>query len=499
MLTTQSISLVITTPETETVNFTVSSINQTIANGSVTAGTPTTISDSTLLSYHVNSESERYKGLLVTAEMGKKISVAVAMSHFDDYSAGVYVSYPALVYPVNSYVYYAVSVGTDEATSYSSLLLVSGNNNTNIRITPTVAVMIPSSLTQSGIQTVLNAGQSITIQLQYLETLLLKPAEATVDLTGTKVESSNPISVFSGHTCGFIPVGQFACDFVGEQIPPVASWGNEFLVQSFYNRESGYILKLIGSKNNTNVNVSCDNGNSYSLSLQEGGVLSQTIPQTSCYINSTSPILIAQFSQAQFADSSFSSYAMSIIPPLHQYPSNVTSFPIISLLGAPVSVNLVVLAADDSSQIRLNGSRLPSLSSSSWKHYNSSVGGCYVFNSYSLSVDTGEISVWSNNSNDKILAMVYGLQQFVGYSYTGNLYLKPTEGMYIEDYIFKIIVHISCVFVLCVSKLFFVACFLLCQANYTLDTATCTCVLSNSQNVCQGMNCSDCKLFNFEC
>ena len=430
MLTTQFISLVITTPETETVNFTVSSLTRTIANGIVTAGTSTTISDSALLSYHVNSESERYKGLLVNTEMGKKISVAVAMSHFDDYSAGVYVNYPALVYPVNSYVYYAVSVGTDESTSYSSLLLVSGNNNTNITITPTVTVTIPSSLTQSGDEVNLNAGQSITIQLQYLETLLLKPVAARADLTGTKVESSNPISVYSGHTCGFIPVGQFACDFVGEQIPPVASWGNEFLVQSFYNRESGYILKLIGSQNHTNVNVSCDNGNSISLSLHKGCVLSQTIPQTSCYISSTSPVLVAQFSLAQFADSSFSSYgdpAMTIIPPLHQYASNVTSFPIISLLGAPVSVNLVVLAADNSSQIRLNGTFLPSLMSNSWKHYNSSVGGCYVFNSYSLS--GSEISVWSNNSNDKILAMVYGLQQFVGYSYTGNLDLKPTEGM----------------------------------------------------------------------
>ena len=449
MLTTQFISLVITTPETETVSFTVSSLTQTIANGSVTAGTPTTISDTTLLSYHVNSESERYKGLLVNAEMGKKISVAVAMSHSGDYSAGVYVNYPALVYPVNSYVYYAVSVGTDESTSYSSLLLVSGNNNTNIKITPTATVTIPSSLTQSGIQTVLNAGQSITIQLQYLETLLLKPVAARADLTGTKVHSSNPISVYSGHTCGFIPVGQFDCDFVGEQIPPVASWGNEFLVQSFYNRESGYILKLIGSQNNTGIDIMCDNGNTFSLSIQENGVLSQTISQTSCYINSTSPILVAQFSLAQFADSSFSSYgdpAMTIIPPLHQYPSNVTSFPIISLLGAPVSVNLVVLAADDSSQIQLHGSHLPSLSSSSWKHYNSSFGGCYVFNSYSLS-GSGEISVWSNNSNDKILAMVYGLQQFVGYSYTGNLDLKPTEGMCA---VYALLCFNVCAYYLCV-------------------------------------------------
>uniref|UniRef100_A0A1X7T062 Ig-like domain-containing protein n=1 Tax=Amphimedon queenslandica TaxID=400682 RepID=A0A1X7T062_AMPQE len=403
MLTTQSISLVITTPETETVNFTVSNLTQTIANGSVTAG------------------------LLVTTGTNKKISVTVAMSHFGDYSAGMYVNYPALFYPVNSYVYYAVSIGTDESTSFSSLLIVSGNNNTNITITPTVTVTIPSSLTSSGNQISLNAGQSITIQLQYLETLLLKPVTARADLTGTKVESSNPISVYSGHTCGFIPVGQFARDFVGEQIPPVASWGNEFLVQSFYNRQTGY--------NKTN------------------------------WI--TDSILIAQFSLAQFADFSFTSYgdpAMTIIPPLHQYASNVTSFPIISLLGASTSVNLVVLAADDSSQIQLNGTVLPSLTSSSWKHYNSSVGGCYVFNSYSLS-GTGEVSVWSNNSNDKILAMVYGLQQFIGYSYTGNLDLKPSE-----------------------------ACFLLCEANYVLNTDTCTCSITNICELSPCQNGGSCTL-----
>ena len=450
MLTSEFVSLVITTPETETVNFTVRSLTQTISSSSVTAGTPRTISHSSLLSYHVNSESERYKGLLVTTGTDKKISVAVAMSHFGDYSAGVYVNYPALVYPVNSYVYYAVSIGTSESTSFSSLLIVSGNNDTNITITPTVTVTIPGNLTSSGNQISLNAGQSITIQLQYLQTLLLKPVAAMADLTGTEVESSNPISVYSGHTCGFIPVGQFACDFVGEQIPPVASWGNEFLVQSFYNRQSGYILKLIGSQNNTGIGITCDNGNTYSLSLQEDGVLSQTIPQTSCYINSTSPILVAQFSLAQFADPSFTSFgdpAMTIIPPLHHYASNATSFPIISLLGASTSVNLAVLAADDSSQIQLDGTLLPSLNSSSWKHYNSSVGGCYVLNSYSLSGSSGEISVWSDNSNDKILAMVYGLQQFVGYSYTGSLELKPSEGMCSHDCIFeiKMFLHTSCV------------------------------------------------------
>ena len=426
------ILLVITTPETETVNFTVSSLTQTIANGSVTAGTPTTISDSTLLSYHVNSESERYKGLLVTTGTDKKISVAVAILnslHQSDNlfeSVGIYVNYPALVYPVNSYVYYAVSVGTDESTSFSSLLLVSGNNKTDIRITPTVTITIPLTQCNDHMQIRLNAGQSITIQLHYLETLLLKPVVEKADLTGTKLESNNPISLYSGHTC-FYPSD---CDFVGEQIPPVASWGNEFLVQSFHNHEFGYILKLIGSQTNTNVNVLCDEGNnSYSVSLQEGGVLSQTISQTSCYISSTSPILVAQFSLV-FP-------GMSIIPPLHQYPSNVTSFPIINILGESVSVNLVVLAADDSSQIRLHGTLLPSLTSSSWKYYNSFFHGCYVFNNYSLSNNDNEITIWSNNSEDKILAMVYGLAdtffEHFTYSYSGNIDLEPSEGMSLTE------------------------------------------------------------------
>uniref|UniRef100_A0A1X7SK47 EGF-like domain-containing protein n=2 Tax=Amphimedon queenslandica TaxID=400682 RepID=A0A1X7SK47_AMPQE len=202
------VSLVITTPETETVNFTVSNLTQTIANGSVTAGIPTTIND-IILFYAVNSELERYKGLLVTSGTDKKISVTVSvLSTFP--SRGIYINYPVLVYPVHSYVYYAVSIGTDESSSFSSLLIVSGNNNTNIRITPTVTVTIPSSLTSSGNQISLNAGQSITIQLQYLETFLLKPVVDKADLTGTKLESNNPISVYSGHTC----VLGSNCDFV---------------------------------------------------------------------------------------------------------------------------------------------------------------------------------------------------------------------------------------------------------------------------------------------
>ena len=428
------IELVITTSELDPVNFTVSSLNETLYIGTVTAGTPTNIinNSGTLFNYMVSSESDRYKGILVTTGSQRKISVTVAFAEFHG-SIGAYFTYPAWGYPVNSFEYYAVSTSATSTNTFSSLLIVSANNNTNITITPSETVTIPSDLSLTGSDTILNAGQSITIQLQYLETLLVRPVTALADLTGTKVESNKPVCVYSGHTCGNIPTNQCCCDFVGEQLPPVASWGNEFLVQSFYNRPSGYILKLVGSQDDTSVSIECNENRNYSVSLQEGVVLNQTINQTSCYIHSTKPMLVAQFSLGQAADNytkgEYGDPAMTIIPPLHHYTNNATSFPRISLfLTLPTYVNLAVLAGSDSSQIHVNGNLLPSLLSNSWSNSTSFVG-YYTFSGYNLT-ESGRISVWSENYNDKILAIVYGTMLSAGYSYLGRLNLKPNGGMY---------------------------------------------------------------------
>ena len=449
------IELVITTSEPDPVNFTVSSLDETLYTGTVSTGAPTNIIDNndTLLPYMVSSESDRYKGILVTTGSQKKISVTVAIAEFIG-SAGVYLNYPAWGYPVNNYVYYAVSIGTTYVFTFSSLLIVSANDNTNVTITSSVTVTLPSDLSPTGNDTILNAGQSVTIKLQYLETLLLKPVTALADLTGTKVESNKPVSVYSGHTCGNIPSNVSGCDFVGEQIPPVASWRKEFLVQSYYNRFSGYLLKLIGTENNTSVSMVCDDGYHYSLSLNEGDVLSQTITNTSCYINSTKPILVAQFSFGWASNAlKYGDVAMTIIPPLHHYTNNVTSFPLISLFSNISDyVNLAVFAGSDSSQIQWNGNLLPSLSSSSWKRYtsSSSAGNYYVLDSYNLA-GGGVVSIWSDNYSDKILAVAYGMAEIIGYSYTGNLNLRPSGGIFLctciqlcLSYSYNYVINIFC-------------------------------------------------------
>lgn len=53
------------------------------------------------------------------------------------------------------------------------------------------------------------------------------PAE---DLTGTIVEATEPVAVFSGHECANVPYDRYACDHLEEQIPPVETLGQRYVV-----------------------------------------------------------------------------------------------------------------------------------------------------------------------------------------------------------------------------------------------------------------------------
>ena len=418
----QEVSLTVTTTELQTVHFHIRNISAAIiANGSVSPGTPTKI----LLSgyYSVGSPSERNKGLVVTTGSSEDISITVAL--FDAYSASTYQSYPPWTY--DSYKYYAISTSNSFASGgHSFLLIVSTSNGTTVTITPSVDIVIPSDLSFNGSTFTLTAGNTVNISLDYLETFLIKPAgsDSTNDLTGSKVESNQPIIVYSGHTCGNIQ-NELPCDFIGEQVPPVASWGDTFLVSTFFSRETDFVLKLVAAQNSTHVDLSCYENfidtQYYTFSLQEGSNVMQVVSgQKSCYLTSDRPILIAQFSQ-----SSNAILSMVIIPPTLHYTINVT-FPVINILSSAVFMNLAVISDNFvPSQIKLNG---VSLGSQTWTTISNSMVGGYMLTGYRL--NGNEISVWSNDPYAKLFPMIYGLGVHTGYAYTGGMKLRPHSGNY---------------------------------------------------------------------
>lgn len=51
--------------------------------------------------------------------------------------------------------------------------------------------------------------------------------QSSYDLSGTKITSDNAVAVLSGHSCAKVHA---ACDYVVEQLLPVAAWGNVYVV-----------------------------------------------------------------------------------------------------------------------------------------------------------------------------------------------------------------------------------------------------------------------------
>jgi len=50
------------------------------------------------------------------------------------------------------------------------------------------------------------------------------------DLTGTRITADQPVAVFSGHNCTFVPYNRWACDHLEEQMFPLETWGKEYVV-----------------------------------------------------------------------------------------------------------------------------------------------------------------------------------------------------------------------------------------------------------------------------
>lgn len=56
-----------------------------------------------------------------------------------------------------------------------------------------------------------------------------KPDRQT-DLTGSTIVASQPVSVFVGHDCAFVPYNRYACDHLEEQLFPNETWGTRYAV-----------------------------------------------------------------------------------------------------------------------------------------------------------------------------------------------------------------------------------------------------------------------------
>ena len=198
--------------------------------------------------------------------------------------------------------YFAVSVGTSShyvGTLYGLVLIVGSDENTVVEIEVVVAALAELN----GAVTKMRPGKAHTFVINKLDTILVTAGR---DLTGTRVTANKPLTVYSGHECGFLPKDSASCDHLVEQIPPVRLWGKEYVLTPFLQRRSGDLVKIVAARENTKIVTRCVNSTSSSFVLRPMETLITLGAGEShefllgatefCHVSASEPVLVTQFS-----------------------------------------------------------------------------------------------------------------------------------------------------------------------------------------------------------
>ena len=420
-----SLRLIIGTPASGNVQFTVENSAGMIQTGTVTSNTPVVVSIGSDQQVVATDFTNRNKGIHVYSNDGNPLYVVVENS-ITFLNHGVNLAYPCLSLGenVDEYEYGVVSVDDPTNILSSQFLLVGCEDNTTITITPEQSISLPTDIQRPSSDVTIESGtESHKIVLNKMQTLLVLSVD---DLSGSKIVSNKPLTVISGHECGSIPLSEAGCEPIAVQVPPVSTWGTKFLLAPFAGRDGPQAFKAVSSKSNTSFTYTCDSNSRFAPNTKILSFFSNAY----CYLESTDPIFMTELSFGGSIDRK-GDPAISIISPIDQYIKTVD---FVSLATNAFSVNYISVTVTtedyDPDNILLDGNPI----NCEWQEIrdrDSIVGyGCNKSIS-SHSSNPTKHSVLHSSETGRMSVLMYGFNAFPGrgYSYLSGQLLQIIEGI----------------------------------------------------------------------
>lgn len=125
----------------------------------------------------------------------------------------------------------------------SELAVLAPYNATTLTITPS---------TSTGTRT---AGVPYTVTLNQFDVYTLQDDGANEDLTGTSIQASKPVALFSGNRCVDIPEGYPYCDHIVEEMLPINTWGKSYITYPLASKYNGDFLRIISATDGNSVTI----------------------------------------------------------------------------------------------------------------------------------------------------------------------------------------------------------------------------------------------------
>ena len=438
----------ITTKESTSVNFTVSTIFGQLASNVARPGEITYINipvgfvvfDS---SNEYNKEDSLYKGIHIKAEGKRRIVVFgqnEEVAYIDAYLALPIISRPA----GSSYEYIAASVfgdqGNPQEAKDSVVLIVGTENDTDIIVEPPPTLPpIPTGLfhrlAPAYIFHYFFSVQQRTVTIQRFQTFYLQLYGH--DISGTRIIANKPISFFTGHVCVNFLLNNGSCDMQIEQVPPVDTWGTEVVTIPLITG-SANTIKVFASQASTTVNVTRTDISSGmvtsdpSFTLGRNGFMELIISDYTL-IQSNNPIGVFQFSRNFTTDNIVNSDPfMMWVPPCEQYCDSFAVAPVpfdpsieVTAVGQVAYANYTNIAVPaeyfNASMITVNNNPIDASDFRAIRRSDNSIWGYGA----RLTLDEGAQVIRHQDPNAILSVTMYGFSNQQSWGCTGGTGLSP--------------------------------------------------------------------------
>ncbi|CAH1256703.1 FCGBP [Branchiostoma lanceolatum] len=301
---------------------------------------------------------------------------------------------------------YFVPSATTNPGYPSEFAVVGVHDGTTVTITPTQSVTFEGNTYA--------AGDTFLVELERFGTLQVQSAQ---DLTGSKITANKPVTVLSGSMFAVVGNGQSGSgDYLVEMIPPVDTWGKEFVTAPLTIRTAGDLFRVVAARDNTQITVT--NRNPRTLNAGEFWEF-EAGSNEYLHVTSSEPVLLVQYSKTAAADGKTADPFLAVIPPVAQFEADYT-FSTIDLINdnnaaTTHHVNLVIKSADKAGLL-FDGQPLPS--NTDW---HAVPGTTYEATDLTFSAGTHTASHASPIATFGLFS--YGYTAYEAYGYPGGLRL----------------------------------------------------------------------------
>ena len=416
-----SISILLTTSDMQQVQYSIEAPGVGYyLNGTISAGNAAILNlPRTIV---VSSYNDQDKGIYLTASSNK---ITVIGQNLGSSTSDSFLALPTIEL-ADTYVYYGVTVPRTAVHSSqydSSILIVGTQNNTLLKLTTTQSV----NVALGSAVTYITAGREYSFMINWLQTFYVGSLQ---DLSGTKIVTDKPVSVFTGHRCANVPWNVAACSHLIEQLPPTALWGEVYYIVPLADKRS-YTIKVLAAYNHTIVNMYCNN-TFESFTLNEGEFGNKT-SQTNeyCAVYSNKEVLVVQFSHGGAEDNAYGDPMMTLVPATNQYLSTFEFSTIRNPLRSGYShyVNIIVMEQyyQPNMMYLIAGGANRSLATQQWVPIQ--VNNTIEAYATQVTIPEGVAQVFHTDSSATMMTIVYGFSTHDGYGHIGGI--GTTKGYFL--------------------------------------------------------------------